>query len=385
MKGEGDMKKLTVLLVGVGGYGANYARAVLERGGEWNIALAGVVDPYAATSKYYGELVRQGARFFNTVGEFYRYNEADLAVISTPIQFHAAQAIACLERGSHVLCEKPIAATVEEARRMIDARDRSGKTLAIGYQWCYDPAMLRLKADIDAGLLGRPLAMKSIVLWPRAISYYKRGLGWAGKKYDAGGAPIFDSVASNATAHYIENMLWLAGPHFQGDDIRDMRVRTLRANDIETFDTIVMDAVTAGGAKLFYVASHAVGADGRQDPAFVYEFENAVVRYGGLGRSGGPLTAEFRDGAVKEYGGSSADGVDEKLTRAIALARGAAEPLPCPAEAAMRHTRAMAMIFEKRPEAEVFPPETVRLDDGMVWVPGLKDRLIDCYVNRKML
>ena len=379
------MKQLTVLLVGVGGYGTGYVREMLDHGAERGAVLAGVVDPYAATSKYYDELVQRGARFFDTVEAFYAETGADLAVIATPIQFHAAQAIFCLEHGSHVLCEKPAAATVEDVQRMIDARDRAGKTLAIGYQWCYDPAMLRLTADVDAGLLGRPVAMKSLVLWPRAISYYKRGLGWAGKKRDATGAAIFDSVASNATAHYIENMLWLTGRGYEGADVADMRVQTLRANDIETFDTIVMDAVLENGAKLFFAASHATGADGIQNPVFEYQFEQAVVRYGALGDTSDALRAEFRGGTVKDYGASSTGGCDRKLETALALARGEDAPLPCPAEAAIRHTRAMAMVFAKRPEADVFPAEAVRLEDGMVWVPGLKERLIDCYENWKML
>ena len=47
--------------------------------------------------------------------------------------------------------------------------------------------------------------------------------------------------------------------YFDGVDIADMTVRTLRANDIETFDTIAMDAVLENGAKVLFIASHATG------------------------------------------------------------------------------------------------------------------------------
>ena len=379
------MKKLSVLLIGAGGYGASYVAEMLDHGEERGMTLAGVVDPYAATSQHYDRLVAARARFFNTPRQFYDQNTADVAVISTPIQFHADQTVICLENGSHVLCEKPMAATVEEAQCMIDARDRTGRALVIGFQWCFDAAMLRLKADVASGGLGRPLSMKSVVLWPRPISYYRRGLGWAGKKYDATGAAIFDSVASNATAHYLENMLWLTGDGFAGVDVRDMRVRTLRANDIETFDTVVMDAVLENGVKLFFAASHAVGAGHIQNPIFEYEFENATVRYGAPGQSGKNITAQFRDGRVKDYGETFLGGCDTKLETIAALARGEHVPLPCPAEAALRHARTMAMIREKQPEAEVFPAADVRLDDGIVWVPGLSDRLMRCYENWEML
>ena len=379
------MKPLTVLLVGAGGYGAGYVRELLENGAPHALKLVGVADPYAAASPQFDALKASGTPLFDTVEQFYEQNTADLAVIVTPIQFHARQVIACLNHGSHVLCEKPAAATPEDVQRMIAARDETGRMLAIGYQWCYDEAMLCLKADVEAGLLGRPVALKSIVLWPRPISYYQRGLGWAGKKYDRSGAPIFDSVASNATAHYLENMLWLTGEGWQGVDIEDMAVRTLRANDIETFDTIVMDATLENGAKLLFVASHAVGAAEKQEPAFIYEFENATVRFGGIGEVGKNITAVFRDGTVKDYGPTSLGGVATKLCRVAAIIRGEKLPLPCPVEAALKHTRAMAMIRERQSEAEAFPKDAVRVDDGLVWVPSLHDRLVKCYESWEML
>ena len=55
--------------------------------------------------------------------------DIDIIDICTPNMYHAPLAIAALEAGKHVLCEKPLAPTPEDIRRMIDARDRSGKTL----------------------------------------------------------------------------------------------------------------------------------------------------------------------------------------------------------------------------------------------------------------
>ena len=153
------MKETRVLLIGVGGYGMGYAREMLEHGAEKRASIAGVVDPYAASSPVYQALKDANVRFYDSVEDFYAADSADLAVVSTPIQFHARQSVYCMEHGSHVLCEKPAAATVALVNDMIDARDRTGKTLAIGFQWCYDEAMLRLKADVDAGALGRPVKL----------------------------------------------------------------------------------------------------------------------------------------------------------------------------------------------------------------------------------
>ena len=141
----------------------------------------------------------------------FAHEKADLAVISTPIFLHVEHASLAFENGCDVLLEKPIAATEEETQKIISARDKAGKGLAIGFQWCYDEAMRAFKADILAGRFGALREMKAMVLWPRDLAYYARGGGWAGKRCAADGRPLWDSVASNATAHYIMNMLWLAG------------------------------------------------------------------------------------------------------------------------------------------------------------------------------
>ena len=58
--------------------------------------------------------------------------------------------------------------------------------------------------------------------------------------------------------------------------------------------------------------------------------------------------------------------------------------IACTAEEAMLHTNAMAAIRAVRPEAYVFPADQIRLDDGMYWVPGLTDILINCYETRTL-
>ena len=205
-----------------------------------DVQLVGAVDPFAGASRCAAELTAAGVPFYDTLEAFYAARAADLAVVSTPTQRHAEQAVYAMRQGSHVLIEKPLAATGALAQQMLDARDQTGRILAVGFQWCYDPAMLRLKADVDAGRLGRPLLLRALVLWPRDRAYFQRGMGWAGKKYGADGAPIFDCVASNATAHYLENMLWLTGRGYEGAAVTTLEARTARVNDIEMYDTCLL-------------------------------------------------------------------------------------------------------------------------------------------------
>ena len=135
------MKEIRVLLVGIGGYAVNYVCEMKERGVPEGLILAGVVDPYAAQSPRYEDALSMTSVFCNTVEEFYAEHQADFAVICTPIPLHAPQAIYCMEHGSHVLCEKPVCATVDDVQRMIAARDKTGKKLSIGYQWSHSDAI----------------------------------------------------------------------------------------------------------------------------------------------------------------------------------------------------------------------------------------------------
>ena len=375
------MKSIRVLLVGIGGYAAGYVREMKENGIGNGLILAGVVDPYADKSPRYEEARSMTDVFCDTVEEFYAQHEADLAVVATPIPLHAPQSIYCMEHGSDVLLEKPIAGTPEDAQRIIEARIRTGRRLAIGFQWCNDPAMYAFRKDVRAGLFGKILSMRALVLWPRDIAYYHRGSGWAGKKYDKDGHPIFDSVASNATAHYLFNMLWVSG-----QELTDVQAVTARANPIETYDTIVLKG-KLGSADLTYAATHAGGKEVVQNPMFEYVFEKGSITFGGYGKTGSELTFRFADGSVKEYGVSRTDtgaGRMHKLWDLANLTAGESGIIVCTAEEALLHTKAMAAVRSACPEAYDFPAEKIRLDDGMYWVPGLTDTLIGCYERRAL-
>ena len=368
----------SILLVGIGGYGANYTHELIDNAALYDAHIAGVVDPFAKTARDYERLAAMNIPFYNTVEEFYAEKTAELACIATPIQFHAPQAIYCMEHGSHVLCEKPASATYELAYSMKQAAERTGKKLAIGFQWCYDRAMMALKKDFDSGLLGKPISLKCIVLWPRDRAYYTRGLGWAGKKYDKNGDAIFDSVASNATAHYLENMLWLTGKGFAGTDIADMDVDIRRANPIETFDTAILKGTLENGAKFFYTATHAGGNAFVQDPHFVYTFENAVVTFGKKGERNQWLIAHFNDGTQKIYGLSNRSNCADKLPDMLDWINGKLDFIPCPIDAALRHAKAMQMVFEKQAEATVMQGYE---DNGFMTVDGLAEELISAFDN----
>lgn len=357
------MKELKVALFGIGGYAENYVHA-MEKPKRPGVRLVGAVDPFVKACAM--------CPVYATAEALYQAQRPDIVVIGTPIQFHAEQAANAFAHGCHVVVEKPIAADLAGAQAMLRARDKAGKRLSVGFQLCYDPAMLSLKKDVDAGVYGAPVSLRAMVLWPRDHAYYHRGCGWAGKKRDAEGRPIFDSVLSNATAHYLMNMLFLTGA-----PVTSLACATYRANPIETYDTAVVKAVSRTGAELFIAVSHAAGRAQTQDPMFEYTFEKGVIRFGAPGQKGERLTAVLADGRVRDYGAIGTEYM-ENLWNMVDAIRGDV-PVGCPGEAALWHVDVLERMRGLQPEAIPLPEAWIREEDGMRWVPGLADSLRRCY------
>lgn len=362
------MSEIKIALFGIGGFATNYVHAMTKPFRE-GVRLVGAVDPFVKECPL--------CPVYATSQELYQAQQPDLVVIATPIHLHVEQAVEAFRHGCHVVMEKPIAATVDGVRQILAARDQAGKVLSIGFQHCYDKAMRALKADVDAGVFGAPVALKAMVLWPRDHTYYHRGSGWAGKRLDAQGRPIFDNVLSNATAHYLMNMLFMTdGP------IHDIRCATYRANPIETFDTAVLKARAANGAEVFIAVSHAAGRDHVQNPMFEYAYEQAVVRFGGPGDEEKRIVAAFADGRVKDYGRVGSETMDNLWNTIDAIREGT--PIGCTGEMALWHVDALEQMRLLQPEATPFPASWVREDDGLIWVPGLAEALCQCFAERSL-
>ena len=413
------MKTPSILLVGVNGYASGYVKKVLDLLAEGRASVAGVVDPTAARCPDLAALTAGGAPVVDTLDAFFaaggaagslsspalhsqntsaallpqrlcventrpEKREVDLAVVATPIALHAEQARALLVRGIPVLCEKPAAGCLADAESMADAEKASGRFLAIGYQWSFSDAVQSLKRDILAGRFGAPLRMRSLVLWPRSLAYYGRN-NWAGKLRDGAGREVNDSPANNAMAHYLFNMLYVLGDALGTAATPSLaEVRLLRANAIETFDTVSM-RLRAAGADLFFHAAHTI--DEGVGPVFEYVFEKGVVRYP-QAKDAAHIVATFSDGTAVDYGDPFADQW-RKLTDCLACAvNPSLPPPPCTITTATAHTQCIEALKTVPVEA-VSPEQThfVDLPDGdrLLVVDGLRARLVSAYENWKVL
>lgn len=146
------------------------------------------------------------ARRFRGVGAYGSYEEAMRdprvagAVICTPHDRHLADARLAFEAGKHVLVEKPIARTLEEADAMIGAAAAAGRVLMVAEGFHFMPALRRVRAILDSGRLGELREIRVA-----ACGYHAR-TGWRLDATVAGGGALIDGGI-----HYVHAMRWLGG------------------------------------------------------------------------------------------------------------------------------------------------------------------------------
>ncbi|MDF2963076.1 MAG: dehydrogenase [Paenibacillus sp.] len=370
-------KRVSILLVGIGGYGNRYVEEVLKFPDGGKISVAGVVEVNPASCSYLQELKDRGIPFYTDMESFYAVSHADLAIISTPIQFHCQHVCTALAHGSNVLCEKPLAATVQDAQKMMEARNRSGKFVAVGYNLSFNDQIQELKRDILSGMYGKPKRMKSIILWRRALSYFQSG--WKGKRKSASGDWILDSVAHNATAHFLHNMFYLTGA--QTDESAKpllVEAELYRANDIETFDTCTLRAKTEHGTEIMFYTSHTILNNA--GPIFSFEFENATISFA-EGENDNKIIAVFNDGTEKSYENTGTAACEDKLRVCVEALASGSNQIPCGIEAAYPQLLTINAVMDAIPEIPGFPLHQVHVDQetNAVWVEGLEEVLRNCY------
>jgi predicted dehydrogenase len=369
-------KAVSMVLVGTSGMGLHYLKTLLEEFPSGAVDLQAVVDPFPERSELYLELKRMGIPVFDSLQKFGQSGrKVELVIVSSPIHHHVPQSCEALRSGSHVLCEKPLGATIQEAERLIQTRDASGRWVMIGYQWSFSPAIQALKRDIIAGLFGKPLRLKTICLWPRDEAYYKRS-DWAGKMKDESGNWILDSPANNAMAHFLHNLFYVLGKRVdRSAEPARVEAELYRVYALENFDSIACRAFTKEGTELLFYASHAVHKE--LGPLFSFEFEKAKIAYGEVS---GEIVAIDRLGKEKNYGSPEAEHPLHKLFEAVASVR---EPrlVLCGPEAARSQTLCINGIQESAPEIVTLAESMVQRDDKerRYWAKGLAEAFYDCY------
>lgn len=263
--------RVRAVLIGISGYGRIHLG--LARGAQslgLDLVAAVVINRDEEVVEV-DRLQRQGCRIYADYESMLRAEQgrAELCLIPTGIAWHERMTVAALAAGMSVLVEKPLAASVREVQSIAAAeRAALGCFVAVGFQDLYNPEVHVLKRRLREGLIGRIERVRFLGLWPRPTSYFRRN-HWAGR-LAADGAPVLDSVLSNAFAHFVNLALFLAGPEIVSAAVpEEIEAVLWRTNAIETFDTGVIRAVSPEGVRFWFGASHACAST--HEPEIVLE------------------------------------------------------------------------------------------------------------------
>ena len=187
---------LRVGLVGCGVQGKMHLRSFRELGGTEIVSLCDI-DP--ARREAAGQEFEVAHRY----GDYRAMLEAqrfDLVSVCTMSVSHREIAVAALEAGAHVLCEKPMAMNLDEAQEMVRAAERAGRFITVGFNMRYLGAAQALKRFVVEGRLGRPLYTHA---WTVATD-----IPWWGKHYVK--AISGGGVLASTAVHILDLALWIA-------------------------------------------------------------------------------------------------------------------------------------------------------------------------------
>ncbi len=127
----------------------------------------------------------------------------DIVSVCSPNGLHALHSMQALNAGKHVICEKPMALTVDDCRKMIAAAEKNNRQLFVVKQNRYNPPVAAVKKLIEEGRLGTIYSLQLTCFWNRTEEYYKNS--WKGTK-DLDGGTLYTQFS-----HFIDLLYWMIG------------------------------------------------------------------------------------------------------------------------------------------------------------------------------
>lgn len=194
-------EKIKIAVIGIGNMGTSHAENLLK-GAVKDAELVAVCDVNSDRLQKFRGKVKVYTDYKRLINE----GEVNAVIIATPHYDHTKIGIDCLNKGLHVLVEKPISVHKKDAERLIAAHRSKDQVFAAMFQQRTSPVYRKLKSMIDAGELGKIFRITWIITsWFRTEAYYASG-GWRATWKGEGGG-----VLLNQCPHNIDMWWWLFG------------------------------------------------------------------------------------------------------------------------------------------------------------------------------
>ncbi|AJS59386.1 Gfo/Idh/MocA family protein [Paenibacillus sp. IHBB 10380] len=198
------MKKFKVGIIGCGNIFPMHASSIQLSDVAELVAVCDVKEERAkqAAEKY-------NCNFYTSYEEMIDQADLDVVHICTPHYLHSPMTLYAARKGKHILTEKPMSISTEDAKQMVDVCEENGVTLGVIFQNRYNPGSQLIKNAIEDGSLGQVLGAKCSVTWNRSDEYYSLS-DWKGTWDMEGGGVLIDQAI-----HTMDLMRWFVGQEIE--------------------------------------------------------------------------------------------------------------------------------------------------------------------------
>jgi predicted dehydrogenase len=191
-------KELKVGIIGCGEIAVSHARSIADAR---NARIVMTMDVKKEIAKDLAD--RYQAAFTTDLDELLSNPDVDAVYIATPHYLHAPIAIKAADAGKHIMVEKPIAVTPQQARDMIEAADKNGVLLSVCFVMRYRSDVRKAKEMLEQGVIGDVIALKMSAMGDKPSTYWHGGYSgrvrtdWRTKKEQSGGGILIMNAVHN--------------------------------------------------------------------------------------------------------------------------------------------------------------------------------------------
>lgn len=190
------MPLVSIAVAGAGVIGRAHIAVIAQSS---QCRLSAIVDPSEAAQAL---AQTHGVPWFATLDELLATASPDGVILATPNAMHVPQALQCIAAGVPVLVEKPIAHTVADAQKLVQATQTHSAKVLIGHHRAHSPIMREAKAVIDEGRLGQLVSVMGSAMFYKPDDYFTQA-PW---RHEVGGGPVLINLI-----HEIHNLRMLCG------------------------------------------------------------------------------------------------------------------------------------------------------------------------------
>lgn len=282
------MEPVKLSVIGTGLIGRKHAELINAHG---TCTLAGICDIESSRRSIAEEF---NVPFYQDIEELLERERPEGAIIATPNGLHAAVAEVCAKQSVHVLIEKPIADTLDEAHRIVEVADDNGIRVLVGHHRRHNPLIKEARSIIKGGALGKLVAVSMLWALLKPAEYYE--VDWRCRR--PGGGPTIINLI-----HEIDSLRFICGEIRQVYGQSSSAVRKLEVEDSLNisleFEDGALGSVMASDATpspwSYEAATH-------ENPHYFHTDENCYHFLGTLGSLAFPRMELWRHADADQMG-----------------------------------------------------------------------------------